>query len=211
MTGSLLLAAPGQACETALALAVDVSGSISPTEYRLQMDGIADALLDPTVADAVLGSRVALLLVQWSGSSRQAVVMPWRQPATLAELSAIAGEVRGIPRTWRHFSTAIGEALDFTAAQFADAPPCNRHVIDVSGDGFSNEGTEPAGTRDRLVAQGLTINGLPIETSVKGLTDYFELMVIGGPGSFAITARNYRDYPRAIRRKLLNELTKPSS
>lgn len=209
--GLVAATVPANACETALALTVDVSGSISPTEYRLQMDGIADALLDPTIGDAIIGSEVALLLVQWSGSSRQAVVMDWRQPKTLDELVALASEVREIPRTWRHFSTAIGEALEFTALQFSSAPDCQRRVIDVSGDGYSNEGQQPADIRDMLSDAGFTINGLPIETSVAGLTDYYELVVIGGPGAFAITARNYADYPRAIRRKMLNELTKPGS
>ena len=39
----------GAACAIALALTVDVSGSISEREYRLQMDGLAEALRNPAV------------------------------------------------------------------------------------------------------------------------------------------------------------------
>ena len=39
---SLVLSAqPVLSCELALVLAVDVSGSVDPTEYRIQMDGLA--------------------------------------------------------------------------------------------------------------------------------------------------------------------------
>ena len=41
-----LVASPAAGCELALALAVDVSGSVEADEYRLQMDGIAAALAD---------------------------------------------------------------------------------------------------------------------------------------------------------------------
>lgn len=207
----ILSVTPARACEVALALTVDVSGSISPTEYDLQMGGLADALDDPTVSAAIVDSQVALLLVQWSGTGRQRVMLPWRSITSAADLAAYAQEVRQVRRAWRHFSTAIGEALDFTAAQFADAPPCARQVIDVSGDGISNEGISATPARDRVVARGITVNGLAIENSVKGLTRYFSKHVIGGTGAFVLTATSYRDYPRAIRRKLLNEIAKPVS
>lgn len=212
LAASLTLAAPAShACELALALTVDVSGSISPTEYQLQMQGLADALEDPTVTEALVDGEAALLLVQWSGTGRQQVMLPWRRVTSAAAVSHYAASVREIPRAWRHFSTAIGEALAFTAAQFAEGPPCARRVIDVSGDGLSNEGLDPVPIRNRLVAQGITINGLAIENSVEGLTRYFYGAVIGGKGAFVLTASNYQDYPRAIRRKLINEVVKPAS
>ena len=206
-----LAAQPAAGCDLALALTVDVSGSISPTEYNLQMQGLADALEDPTIAEALVKSQAALLLVQWSGTGRQRVMLPWRRIPDRASLTAYVAEVRVVPRAWRHFSTAIGEALNFTARQFNDAPPCGRKVIDVSGDGISNEGPEAALARDTAVGLGITINALAIENTVEGLSRYFDSNVAGGNGAFVITATNYRDYPRAIRRKLLTEVVKPLS
>ena len=50
----LWLAIPAQAaCRLALVMALDVSGSVDQTEYRLQMEGLADALSDPDVAAAL--------------------------------------------------------------------------------------------------------------------------------------------------------------
>ncbi|MEO1550463.1 MAG: DUF1194 domain-containing protein [Pseudomonadota bacterium] len=209
--GLALTALPAQACDVALALTVDVSGSISPAEYDLQMLGLADALEDPTISDALVRGQVALILIQWTGSGRQVVSIPWTRVTDRAALQSFATQVRATGRAWRHFSTAIGDALLFTAAQFAQAPQCARQVIDVSGDGVSNEGTIVMQSRERVVALGVTINGLAIETSVENLTRYYDRFVIGGEGAFVLTALNYEDYPRAIRRKLLSEVVRPAS
>lgn len=209
--GLALTALPAQACDVALALTVDVSGSISPAEYDVQMLGLADALEDPTISDALVRGQVALILIQWTGSGRQVVSIPWTRVTDRAALQSFATQVRATGRAWRHFSTAIGDALLFTAAQFAQAPQCARQVIDVSGDGVSNEGTIVMQSRERVVALGVTINGLAIETSVENLTRYYDRFVIGGEGAFVLTALNYEDYPRAIRRKLLSEVVRPAS
>jgi Ca-activated chloride channel family protein len=199
------------ACDVALALTVDVSGSISPTEYELQMNGVADAMEDPQIAESLIAGNIAITVVQWSGSGKQTVSIPWVVVDSAEELTALTTSIRSTERAWRHFSTAIGEALDFTGALFAEAPACGRNVIDVSGDGFSNEGGDVTESRSRLVAQGVVINGLAIENAVEGLTVYYGKEVIGGEGSFVLTATSYRDYPRAIRRKLINEVVKPAS
>ena len=200
-----------QACSVALALTVDVSGSISPTEYDLQMTGMADAMEDPTVSGALISNNVAITVVQWSGPGRHEVSIPWVLINSKDDLHALTQTIRQIPRAWQHYSTAIGDALDFTAGQFEKAPPCTRQVIDVSGDGYSNEGRSVSEARARTLQQGIVINGLAIENNVEGLSLYFEENVIGGEGAFVLIATSYRDYPRAIRRKLLNEVVKPAS
>ena len=50
-------------CETALLLSIDTSGSIDRGEYRLQVQGLADALADPDVAEALVRGQVALAVV----------------------------------------------------------------------------------------------------------------------------------------------------
>jgi len=197
------------ACQIALALTVDVSGSIDGEEYALQMDGLADALSDPTVADALVETQAHLLVMQWSGTSRQTISIPWRRMADLSAVAILSDDVRRIPRQWRNFSTAIGDALLEAGNSFADVPHCERRVIDVSGDGLSNEGFDVEAARNVVVGQGIVINGLAIEGAQDNLTAYFRDSVIGGLGSFVVKAGSYADYPRAIRRKLLNEVTKP--
>jgi len=197
-----------KACEVALALTVDVSGSVDRQEYALQMNGLAAALRDPTVADALVDAEAAVMLVHWTGSSRQAVMMPWRRITDLNQLEGMAVEVETTKRNWRNFSTAIGEALEFSAAQFSEVRDCKRKVIDVSGDGYSNEGIEPIAIRARLDNEGFTVNALSIEGSADNLTDYFWDNVVTGQGSFVMTANSFDEYPERIRQKLIREVTK---
>ncbi|MEM9048981.1 MAG: DUF1194 domain-containing protein [Pseudomonadota bacterium] len=198
-------------CDLALALAIDVSGSVDPAEYRLQMDGLAAALRDPTVSDALVGAQAAVTVIQWTGASRQAVVVPWRRTRSRGDLLALADEVEAAPRMWRHFSTGIGEALTFSATQFDAVTDCRRRVIDVSGDGRSNEGAAPEDVAAGLIAYGFTVNGLAIEGSEEDLTGYYRHHVIAGPGAFVMTAASFEDYPETIRRKLLTEVATPVS
>jgi hypothetical protein len=102
--------------------------------------------------------------------------------------------------------TAIGAALDF-AGQLSALCPCrpDRRVVDYAGDGRNNR-SDLAEARRRLVADGLTVNGLAILTEVPTLREYFELRMIGGPGAFAEVAETVPDFPPAFRRKLLREL-----
>lgn len=202
-----LLSGPVSACELALLFAVDVSGSVDPGEYRVQMSGLAEALRTDDVAEAVVGSQAALALVQWTGASRQRLTVPWTQIGSHEDLAVFADTVEADPRIWRNFSTAIGEALTLSAALFDDAPPCARRVIDVSGDGVSNEGLEPRTTHALLAERGVTVNALVIEDATAGdLTGYFYENVITGPGAFVVTADGYADYPRRMRQKLLREV-----
>ncbi|MEL7398863.1 MAG: DUF1194 domain-containing protein, partial [Pseudomonadota bacterium] len=90
---------------------------------------------------------------------------------------------------------------------FDDAPVCARRVIDVSGDGVSNEGLEPRTTHALLAERGVTVNALVIEDATAGdLTGYFYENVITGPGAFVVTADGYADYPLRMRQKLLREV-----
>jgi len=199
------------ACEVALVLAVDVSGSVDHEEYRIQMQGLADGLRDGAVSEALVVGEAAVLVLQWTGSSRQRVVVPWQRVTSFDRIEALAAKVEATPRVWRNFSTAIGEALEFGAAQFAAVPDCDRRVIDVSGDGSSNEGLDPKEVRGLLAAQDITVNALVIEGAEPQMTEYFWENVIHGPGAFVITANSYAEYPARMRRKLLREVTKPIS
>lgn len=204
-------ALPAAACKVALILTVDVSGSIDHEEYRLQMDGLAAALEDSTVADALVDARAQVAIVQWSGASRQDVTVPWRRMRSLAAVSDLAQDVRQADRPWRHFSTAIGEMLAHVAPLF-DQVQCAHKVVDVSGDGVSNEGRIPDEQRNALVMSGVRINALAIlGASDEDLTAYFRKHVIGGLNAFVYEAKSYADYPETIRRKLLDEIAEPVS
>ncbi len=199
------------ACGLALILAVDVSGSVDRNEYRIQMDGLAMALRDGIVSDALVDQKAAVALVQWSGSSRQELSVPWTHIATQADVMSLADTIADDPRLWRNYSTAIGEALSLSMAAFDAGPTCRRRVVDLSGDGLSNEGLEPNTLRHDLQRRDIVVNALAIETDDEDLTGYFFEHVIAGEGAFVITANGFEDYPEQIKRKLQRETTKQLS
>ncbi len=84
-----------------------------------------------------------------------------------------------------------------------------RRVIDVSGDGIDNSGSHPDAMRDAAMAAGITVNALAILSQGSALESYYRIHLIGGPEAFVMTAAGYEDFARAIRAKLLREITGP--
>lgn len=198
------------ACEVALLLAVDVSGSVDRGEYRLQTDGLAAALDDPEVADALLLGQTALGVVQWSGSGMQTFVIPWRRMLAPAEIADFAARARDLPRAYTGSDTAVGEAIAFSVRQFADVSDCRRKVIDISGDGPQNAGAPLGPARGAAMAGGIEINAIAIEDmgQASPISEFYRRSVVTRNG-FVVTARGLADYPRAIRAKILREIARP--
>ena len=153
---------PALACETALLLAIDVSGSIDGGDYRLQTEGLAAALSDPEIAEALVAGQVALAVVQWSGTTEQALVLPWRRMLSDPDVTRFAARAAAIPRAFHGSDTAVGQAIRFATAQFSAVPDCARRVIDISGDGQENAGFTDAKARSEAMDAGVTLNAIAI-------------------------------------------------
>lgn len=211
LTLALTAASPAaRACETALVLAMDVSGSVDAGEYALQVLGVAGALRDPDVVGALVQGRVALTVMQWSGAMEQTVTLPWTRVDEPNDALRLASRVGLMPRAHAGGNTAVGEAVAVAAELFAQVPDCGRWVIDVSGDGDENEGFSIAAERRNARTQGITINGLAIEGAATGtaITNFYRSRVVT-PGGFVITAQQHDDFARAMREKILRELVAP--
>lgn len=206
-----LTATAPRACELALVLAVDVSGSVDSREYDIQMQGLAAALRDGIVVDALIEQEAMVTLIQWTGATRQRRTIPWTQMRADSDVLALADRIGTNKRVWRNYSTAIGEALIEAEAALVEVPQCRRKVIDVSGDGISNEGVLPVTRHAALKSQGVVVNALAIETDDDDLTAWFFENLIVGEGAFVITANGFEDYPEQIRRKLQRETTRQLS
>jgi hypothetical protein len=111
--------------------------------------------------------------------------------------------------------TSLSGALKFSRLVLASAPfEGTRRVIDVSGDGANNNGPPAEEERDRLIAEGVTINGLPIINErpnfgmrpEENLETYYRNAVIGGPGAFLVVAGDFAAFGDAVRRKLVQEI-----
>jgi hypothetical protein len=208
----MLAAGPARAeCRLALAMAMDVSRSIDAADFVIQTEGLALALEDPQVQRAVLdgGGTVALAVYQWSGAGHQEILQDWIVVAGPEDLDRVIWAVRSARRPELRRLTALGEALRFGVELLARAPACGRRVLDVAGDGQNNEGIGITTLRARVDFDGLTVNGLAIGEHEQGLVAYFQTYVIGGPGAFVEVAPRQIDFPPAIRRKLLRELSDP--
>jgi hypothetical protein len=190
-----------------MVLAVDGSASVNYDEFGLIAGGMAAALRDPAVTEGLTGSSILALLL-WSGTGQQDIITPWTRIDTAADLAAFADSVDAMPRTVRAGATAIGEALLASLTLLAQVPAVpRRNIVNVIGDGRSNDGVAPGPIRNRMVAADITINGLCILNEEPDLLASYTADVIGGPGAFAVTCRTYDDFTEAMRQKLTREIS----
>jgi hypothetical protein len=201
-----------------LILAVDVSRSMDEDEQIVQRRGYVEAFQHPAVIDAIQAGRfgrIAVTYVEWAGANLQHIALPWLVVDGPASAKDFARQLAAIPLT-QHRKTSISSALEFSVSLFAkNGFTSGKKVIDVSGDGPNNSGLPVAVVRDRTLAEGITINGLPImlgEGRGGGFFDielldlYYEDCVIGGTGSFIVSVRHPDEFVPAIRRKLILEI-----
>ncbi|WP_421781431.1 DUF1194 domain-containing protein [Kiloniella litopenaei] len=193
-----------------LVLAVDASTSVSAQEFDLQMRGIAQAFRDPSVvqAIAVAGDRgVAVAVIQWANNLLQKVAVDWfliRDQESAAQFADIVDET---PRYIFGGGTSIGGAILYSTRQMEINPFIGaRKVIDISGDGRSNQGAPPELVRNQSTTQGIVINGLTINNEDPFIDRYYEKFVIGGTGAFVQTATTYEDFGAAMKEKLIKEI-----
>lgn len=184
--------------DTALVLAVDVSLSVDDGRYRLQKEGIAAAFETRAVIDAIASGRyhaVEVALKEFSDPDRQILVVPWTRVASAAEAAALARRIRAVRRSSQGL-TGVADALLAARDLLAEAPyPADRRLVDISSDGMSNIGIPITQARDALLADGITINGLPILSEEPWLETYYTEYVIGGPDAFVEVARDRSTSP----------------
>jgi len=199
--------------DLALVLAVDGSASVTYDEFGLVAGGMAAALRHPAVIKGLTGGPAKasyLSLLLWSGSGQQQVVTDWTRVSSQTEVKAFADEVDTMPRSILPGQTAIGEALLAALTLLGRVPATvKRNVVDVIGDGRSNNGIAPGPIRDRMAAANMTINGLCILHEEPDLLAFYQAEVIGGPGAFALTCKDYADFAEAMRQKLTRETNIP--
>ncbi len=192
-----------------LVLAVDASGSVDADEFALQVDGLVHALTSGVVLDAIASTAprgIAIAVVQWAGPGHQVRAIDWRRVSDAASVTALAAAIKDAGRQM-FGETAIAQALTFSAALVeSNRFIGDRRVIDVSGDGMTNFGPDPDQARDRLVADGFTINGLTILNEAPDLEQYYRDHVIGGDGAFVLAVAGYADFADAMEAKLFREI-----
>jgi hypothetical protein len=210
-------ASSGVAVDVELVLAVDISYSMDLDELALQREGYVQALTSREFMQALkqgMHGKVAVTYFEWAGANEQKIVVPWRLIDGPESADSVAAEIARAPLR-RASRTSISGALMFAKPLFAASGYQGiRRVIDVSGDGANNHGPLVELIRDEIIAEGITINGLPImlkrpnfsTMDIVELDNYYEDCVIGGPGAFVVPVKEREKFVEAIRTKLVLEI-----
>jgi hypothetical protein len=199
-----------------LVIAVDVSMSMREAERIVQRRGYAEAFREPQIIEAItsgVNGAIAVAYLEWAGQEHATVRIPWTRIDSRESALEYAEELEGQELT-RVDRTSLSNALRVAGQVFSgNGWRGTRRVIDISGDGPNNQGAAVAPVRDRLVALGVVINGLPIMVesdftgfNIDNLDAYFRECVTGGPGSFVIAVRDWRHFGDAVKRKLYLEI-----
>jgi hypothetical protein len=195
---------------------LDFSGSIEPRDARVQIDGITMAIRSPQIIAAIKNGnhgRIGFSVFVWA-SSNYPILVTWRQISTAEDAAAVADEVStnlhaliGSDALVKLGAlTDLSGALDYGGDMLNAAPfPTNRRVVNIIGNGIDNvgEGVRPA--RDRLVMQGITINGVALGRDRTFFND-LKRDVIGGPESFALQANDPEMLVEVLARKFVTEI-----
>ena len=204
-----------------LVLAADISDSMDVREAALQRQGFVEAIRNPLVIATIQAGplgRIAVTYVEWSGEHTQRTLVHWTELSDTESARAFADAIKqqnARIKRWVQY-TSISALIAHAARSFeSNRFQGRRRIIDVSGDGPNNRGAYVTHARDRAVAKGITINGLPIVNDRPGpygyppmpdLDLYYEDCVIGGRRSFVVVADGFQDFARAILRKFLLEI-----
>ena len=202
-----------QPVDLELVLAVDASGSVDDREFRLQLEGIAEAIQDPAVLAAIETGplkRIAIELLVWADHPLPSDVSGWFVITDGASAAAFAAVVASYPRRLNG-GTGMGMGVANAARSLENNGYAGaRLTIDVSGDGAESPPRDYTvlmpQARTMAGALGITINGLAILGSEAGLDTWYRDNVLTGPGSFLEVAAGYEDFARAMQRKLVQEI-----
>ncbi|WP_037261662.1 DUF1194 domain-containing protein [Roseivivax halodurans] len=211
LVAALIWAAPAaraQDCRLALLLALDVSSSVDEEEYLLQKDGLSAALASDDIRSALLlgPGSVALGAYEWSGRRQSEVVVDWMLIRSSADIDRVIGILQATPRSQTRFPTAMGYALGFGSNTMTRAPDCARQVIDVSGDGVTNDGFAPDLAYKHYPFENITVNGLAVLGADPEVDAYYDRMVRHGPDAFVEYSDGYAGFRQAMTRKLFREI-----
>ena len=141
LAGTLLAASSAQAApvDLELALLVDVSGSVSTSEFNTQRDGYVAAFRDNDLIDAITSGNIgsiAVTLWYWSGAGQQQQAVGWTLIDSDAAGEAFADDIAAAARPFSGL-TAPGSAINAALPGFAtNGFEGTFQKIDVSGDGI---------------------------------------------------------------------------
>lgn len=224
LTAALAVAEPSWAevprTDANLVSGLDISESVSGAEMRLQVRGMAEALRSPAFLAAVRSGRegrIGFAVFAWY-HGHFPMVVPWRLIASEADAEAAARRIEALAdvdvqaqamareRFYAGRLTNLARAMSHAGEVLGAAPfPSGRGVVNIVGDGADNIGGAVGDARDRLVAAGITVNGVIIGDDAD-LLDYYRREVAGGDGAFVMAASSPDRVADVMLRKFVQDL-----
>lgn len=195
--GSIMMfrpsAAGGGHLQTELVFALDGSGSISASDWLLQLEGIAGALEDPAIIPR--DGSAAIGVVQFASYSREEIPLTVIDSESTA--LALAADVRSIPQM--RGGTCMSCGIDTARDMLVPGTSGAKQVICLSTDGRPNDPTATINAANAAVAAGVDeISAIGVGP---GADMQFLAQVVRG-GGFAEAVATFEEYGFAVGRKL---------
>lgn len=187
---------------TELALVVDASGSITPSNWTLQMSGYANAINSVVPTDGSVGISV----IRFAQSASVVRAMTTISDATAR--TDLANFFLGLSQSGNGNLTCISCGISSGESTFSGS--AQRSIIDVSTDGFSNVGANPAGSAATTGTSAWAVeNGKADVVNVIGIGGSANTNFAYGTGSFSLLASNFDDFEDTLKEKIRREIVVP--
>jgi hypothetical protein len=211
-------AAAAELTDVNIVTALDISDSIDPAATAIEIEGMAAAIRAPEIIQAIQSGRhrrVGFAVFAWRSGAFPELIA-WTIIATAADARAVSNR---LATGFRAFAasdppasylsphmTDLSGAIDHAAVLLLTAPYlADRTVINVIGNGWDNVGEGPRRARDRVLAKGVTINGVVLGFDPV-LMGYYRSSVIGGRGAFLLSADDPAAMVKVLERKFLYDI-----
>jgi hypothetical protein len=189
---------PSSAIPIELALVVDASGSISSSEWQIQMQGYNNAILDVLPTDGT----VAVSVIRFAQTA--SVVRSMTLIDSVTARNDLASFFTTLSQAGNGTTTCI--SCGIIAAEGTFSGSATRSIIDVSTDGVWNTGVNPAGPAATIgtsrwavdVGRADVVNAIGIGTSTAPNFAY-------GEGSFSLLAASFQAFEPVLIEKLRRE------
>ncbi len=189
--------------DTELSLVIDISGSVSTSEYNLMMDGYANAFRDATVQNNILNNggqgAIAVNAVFFASSAFTTSLDSYVLLDSAADINAFADTLDNFARPGSGgtvISTGMNKSLNSLTTD--NGFESSNLVMDVSGDGTSGTSSTQA-ARNAAQNAGVTVNGITIGST--SINTFYNNNVITSDG-FSIHATNFAGFEEGVKQKL---------
>jgi hypothetical protein len=196
----LFTATSANAATIGIVLGIDASGSISNTEYQLQIDAYASVLGSLLPAD----DSIALGVYQFGVNVEEVFALQVIDATAKASLLTTLGTLNraGINTGGTNIGGTI-EAAEATLLAFGLGNITEKALIDISTDGFWNVGSDPSTAAANAIASGID------QVNCLGVGGGANCDFVAGVDSFSLAAAGFGDFQAALELKLETELGPP--